>query len=79
MELCEPDLAQVIDECVRAGASEVLVLPLFLAPGRHATRDIPEMVALATARHPGVTFRLGEVLGADPLLAQLVASRCGLS
>lgn len=79
MELCEPDLAQAIDECVTAGASEVLVQPLFLAPGRHATRDIPDMVALATARHPGVTFRLGEVLGADPLLAELLSSRCGLS
>ena len=79
MELCEPNLAQAIDECVKEGASEVLVLPLFLAPGRHATRDIPEMVALATARHPGVTFRLGEVIGADPLLADLLASRCGSS
>lgn len=79
MELCEPNLAQAIDECVKEGASEVLVQPLFLAPGRHATRDIPEMVALAIARHPRVTFRLGEVIGADPLLAELVSVRCGLS
>jgi len=79
MELCQPSLTQVIDECVNDGAHEVIVQPLFLAPGRHATRDIPALVDLARGRHPQVTFRVGEVIGADPLLAELVTSRCGLS
>lgn len=79
MELCQPSLGHVIDECVRDGAREVLVQPLFLVPGRHAARDIPEQLELARARHPRVVFRLGEVIGADPLLGELVASRCGLS
>jgi sirohydrochlorin ferrochelatase len=79
MELCEPSLAQVLDECAARGAREVTVQPLFLAPGRHATRDIPNMVDAARARHPGVVFHLGEVIGADPLLAELLISRCGLS
>jgi sirohydrochlorin cobaltochelatase len=79
MELCEPSLAQAIDECVGHDVREVIVQPLFLAPGRHATRDIPAQVADARQRHPGVTFRLGEVIGADPLLAELVGFRCGLS
>lgn len=79
MELCEPSLARVIDECVGQGAREVLVQPLFLGPGRHATRDIPAVVAGARDRHPGVSFRLGEVIGADPLLAELLVTRCGLN
>ena len=79
MELCEPSLAQAIDECVGHDVREVIVQPFFLAPGRHATRDIPALVADARQRHPGVTFRLGEVIGADPLLAELVGLRCGLS
>jgi sirohydrochlorin ferrochelatase len=78
MEVCEPSLDQVIDECVAAGARKVIVQPLFLAPGRHATRDIPSMVERARARHPGLVFHLGNVLGADPLLADLVMLRCGL-
>jgi sirohydrochlorin ferrochelatase len=79
MELCEPSLPQVIDESVAAGATRVTVQPLFLAPGKHASRDIPELVADARRRHPHVEFELGRVIGADPLLAEIVWARCGLS
>ena len=79
LELAEPSLPAVIDECVAAGALSVSVQPFFLAPGKHAGRDIPELGAAAQRRHPHVRFELGRVIGADPLLAELVASRCGLS
>jgi sirohydrochlorin ferrochelatase len=79
MELCEPSLPQVIDECVTAGATSVSVQPLFLAPGKHASRDIPELVEDARRRHPQVEFELGRVIGADPLLVEIVSTRCGLS
>jgi sirohydrochlorin ferrochelatase len=79
LELAEPSLPAVIDECVAAGARSVSVQPFFLAPGKHAGRDIPELVADAQRRHPHVQFELGRVIGADPLLAELIASRCGLS
>lgn len=79
MELCGPSLPQVIDECVSAGAKSVSVQPLFLAPGKHASRDIPELVEDARRRHPEVQFELGRVIGADPLLVEIVSKRCGLS
>jgi sirohydrochlorin ferrochelatase len=79
LELAEPSLPAVIDECVATGARAISVQPFFLAPGKHAGRDIPELVARAQRRHPHVRFELGRVIGADPLLAELVALRCGLS
>jgi sirohydrochlorin ferrochelatase len=79
MELAEPSLAGAIDDCVSAGAREIIVQPLFLAPGRHASRDIPEMLAEARQRHPHVSFHLGDVIGADPVLVDLISVRCGLS
>jgi sirohydrochlorin ferrochelatase len=79
MELCEPNLAVAIDACVAAGARVVSVQPLFLAPGKHASVDIPELVAAARRRHPSVAFELGRVIGADPLLAEILCARCGLS
>lgn len=79
LELAAPGLPAVIDQCVAEGALTVNVQPFFLAPGKHAGRDIPELVADARRRHPHVRFELGRVIGADPLLAELVASRCGLS
>jgi sirohydrochlorin ferrochelatase len=78
MELCEPSLDTAIDEAVAAGASLVIVQPLFLVPVRHAARDIPALVDGARRRHLDVVFRMGEVIGADPLLAELVLRRCGL-
>lgn len=79
MELCEPSLGAAIDACVAAGARVVIVQPLFLAPGKHASRDIPELVTAAERRHPQVVFQLGRVIGADPLLADIVCERCGVS
>jgi sirohydrochlorin ferrochelatase len=78
LELAEPRLPAVIDECVAAGARAISVQPFFLAPGKHASKDLPELVADARRRHPHVQFELGRVIGADPLVAELVASRCGL-
>jgi sirohydrochlorin cobaltochelatase len=78
MEICEPSLPAAIDDCVASGALRVVVQPLFLAPGRHASRDIPALVADAQRRHPGVVFELGRVIGADPLLAEMVCARCGV-
>jgi len=79
MEISEPSLPAAIDACVAAGARKVVVQPLFLAPGRHASQDIPALVADAQRRHPAVAFELGRVIGADPLLAEMVCVRCGLS
>ena len=78
MEGAEPPLPEAIDACVSQGALEVTVQPLFLVPGKHATRDIPELLAAAGQRHPHVRFELGQVIGADPLLIELLSQRCGL-
>jgi sirohydrochlorin ferrochelatase len=78
MELAEPLLGTVLDEAVAGGAQEVVVVPLFLAPGKHAGADIPAAVARARARHTQVLFRITSVLGPDALLVDLVVKRAGL-
>jgi sirohydrochlorin ferrochelatase len=75
MELAEPTIEQAFDSCVAAGASEIIVHPYFLAPGRHSTSDIPRMVAQAAKRHAGVSYRVTEPLGLDAKIAQLVIER----
>jgi sirohydrochlorin ferrochelatase len=78
MELAEPSIAQGFAACVDAGAEEVVAVPYFLAPGRHAKEDIPALVAAAAEAHPGVAWRIADVLGPDPLLAELVLRRAAL-
>lgn len=75
MELASPTIAEGFDACVQSGAEEVVVVPFFLAPGRHAREHIPELVAEAAAPHPKVRWRITDVLGVHPLLAELVLVR----
>ena len=77
MELAAPSLAEALDACVAGGAGEVVVVPYFLAPGRHSTGDIPRLAAEAAARHPGVTVRVTEPLGVHPGLVEAVLDRLG--
>jgi sirohydrochlorin ferrochelatase len=75
LELAPPDLAEAVSRCVARGAAEIDVQPFFLAPGRHSTRDIPRLAAAAAERHPGVSIRVGEPLGAHPALVDAVLDR----
>ncbi len=72
MELAPPSLDDAIDACARDGVTEVVVHPFFLAPGRHLTEDIPELVRKASARHPDLEVRLTGPLGDAPGLPDLV-------
>jgi sirohydrochlorin ferrochelatase len=75
LELAEPAFAEVVARLVRAGARDVVVLPFFLAPGRHSTRDLPGLAAAAEARHDGVSVRVAEPLGAHPAVVDALLDR----
>lgn len=63
LEIAEPSIPDGIEEEVRAGASEVVVLPYFLSAGRHVAEDIPEEVRSKQAEHPEVRIRIAPYLG----------------
>lgn len=75
MELAPPSIAEGFAACVRRGATEVIVMPYFLGPGRHVQEDIPQLVKEAASAHPGVRFRVGGALGPHALLADLLLLR----
>ena len=72
LEQSLPALADAVDACARAGATEIAVVPLFLAPGKHLAHDVPALVAAAAARHPGLRVRQTPALGEVEALAELV-------
>ena len=75
MELAGPELAQAFARCVVRGAEHVVIVPLFLAPGKHMTVDIPRLATVAATTFPSVTVQVAAPLGADDLLVQLLARR----
>lgn len=78
MELAEPSIAAGVASCVAAGASELIVFPYMLSPGKHSTGDIPRMVAEATQAHPNLDVRVTAAFGVHEKLAELILARAGL-
>jgi len=75
MELADPTLEDAVKACIAHGARQIVVHPYFLAPGRHSTGDIPNMVAEMAARYPELGFRITEPLGIAPQLAEVMQQR----
>ncbi|MEZ5739375.1 MAG: CbiX/SirB N-terminal domain-containing protein [Burkholderiaceae bacterium] len=62
LEYMQPGLPETIDAAVARGARRIRVVPLFLAPGSHTGRDLPELLGKARQRHPDVTIEAGPTL-----------------
>jgi sirohydrochlorin ferrochelatase len=75
LEVARPDIAEALARCAEVGADDVVLLPWFLAPGRHTAEDIPRAVAAARARHPSLRVRIGEPIGLDATLVDLAMAR----
>ena len=82
LEIAEPSIAAGLERCIERGAQEIVVLPHFLAAGRHVIEDIPAEVAPVQSRYPNVSVRITPHLGASNLmvsamldLAQITDSR----
>jgi sirohydrochlorin ferrochelatase len=78
MELAEPSIAAGVKQCVDAGATELIVFPYMLSPGKHSTGDIPRMVAVAAAGFPALDIRVTSAFGVHEKLAELILGRAGL-
>lgn len=75
MELAMPDISKAYATCVNRGAEHIVILPLFLAKGRHWIRDIPSLTSQAAAKFANTTYQIAEPLGVDDLLLDLLKKR----
>jgi sirohydrochlorin cobaltochelatase len=66
LERMRPTLDEAIDAIAAERAGRVLVVPLFLAPGGHTTRDLPVLLEAARARHPALAIRATSSIGEEP-------------
>ena len=78
MELAAPTIADGFEACIAGGATEIVVFPYMLSPGKHSTRDIPRMVAEIATAHPGIPVQVTAAFGVSEQLAAVVLSRSGV-
>jgi sirohydrochlorin ferrochelatase len=75
LELAEPSIEAAGAWCVQAGATDVILLPYFLSPGKHVVEDLTAARNRLAEQFPTVRFVLAEPLGRHPLLLQVVEER----
>ncbi len=63
LELMRPSFDESVDCLVGRGATRIVVVPVFMAPGRHVQKDLPQMAANAMDRHPGLEIEISACVG----------------
>ncbi len=73
LEFMTPTLPECVAALVAGGATNILVLPMFIAQGGHLKRDVPEMLALLRSTYPEVRFSLAGAIGENEIVVQAMA------
>ena len=72
LELMRPSFAEGIDKLINQGATEIVVVPIFVAGGGHVNKDLPLQAAKAMTRHAGLMIHLAPPVGeAESVLAAM--------
>lgn len=72
LELTAPSIPQGIASLVGLGATQVVVMPYFLAPGTHVVDDVPELINEAQSQYPEVRFTIMPYLGETEGIIDLI-------
>ncbi|WP_051331178.1 sirohydrochlorin chelatase [Aneurinibacillus terranovensis] len=63
LEFAHPGINEGIDNCLKQGAAEVVVIPMMLFPAGHSKIHIPAAIDHARAHYPHVSFTYGRPIG----------------
>jgi sirohydrochlorin ferrochelatase len=75
MEFSDRTVEKGVSALVASGVTEIKIVPYFLFMGIHMKEDIPKMVAECAANYPGVKITMGEPLGVDERIADIIVDR----
>ena len=76
MELTEPSLTEVLKTWDQEGHTEVEVLPVFFAAGRHLKKDVPAQIE-AFCEESSMKVTLREPIGAWPEIQAVMTDAIG--
>lgn len=72
LELMRPSFDEGVACLVDQGATQIVVVPIFMAAGSHVKKDLPQLAANAMDRHPGLVIELAAPVGeAETVLAAM--------
>ena len=75
MEFSDRTVEKGVSALAAKGVTEIKVVPYFLFMGIHLKEDIPSLAATCAASFPDIKITMGEPLGADERLADILVDR----
>ncbi|HUI68094.1 MAG TPA: CbiX/SirB N-terminal domain-containing protein [Nitrospirota bacterium] len=72
LQYTTPTPQNALENCIRHQAQKIVIVPFFMQPGAHVTRDIPELVDKARKLYPDLDIVVTDYVGAHPLMAKIV-------
>ncbi len=74
-----PTIPEAIDAISKTGVSKIVLIPAFLAPGVHTTKEIPELIEVKEKKsqlsNKGIKLFYGEPIGADECIAVILEEK----
>jgi precorrin-8X/cobalt-precorrin-8 methylmutase len=75
----KPTIPEAIESLAKKGVSKIVLIPAFLAPGVHTTREIPELIEMKEKepllKERGIELVYGEPLGSDERIAAIIEEK----
>lgn len=72
LELMQPNLEEAIGSHHAAGASEVVVVPVFFGQGGHLRNDFPTLLGECQERFPDIALSATSAVGEDEAVLQAI-------
>jgi sirohydrochlorin ferrochelatase len=73
LELTEPSIEEGFQRCVKQGAAEITVVPLFLLAAGHIKQDIPQALAILKVKYPDIKINVKDPFGVQSKILDAVA------
>jgi sirohydrochlorin cobaltochelatase len=70
-----PTFDETLARCVAGGASEVIIQPYFLVPGKFVREDLARLAEAGRLAYPQLSIQVAEPFGDHPALARLLLKR----
>ena len=72
LEMMEPSLEHAIASLVAAGATEVVVVPVFFGQGGHLRNDFPVLLSACQEKYPKIALSATPAVGEDLAVLQAI-------
>ena len=66
LEFMQPALPEALETLIKNGATDIDIVPAFMAQGGHLKRDLPLLIEAARSRYPNTRLTLQPALGEAP-------------